>query len=91
MSADYLDPQIAQQVETPLGKEEFIKRISAPLTDEEIAETDELVRWFTRRYPTVKERLSYARRKFHEVTQRTWVIRPRHEVESDRRSNREGR
>jgi hypothetical protein len=41
---------------------EFARRAAAPLTPEEIAETRELVAWFTRRYPTGAERLAYARR-----------------------------
>jgi hypothetical protein len=33
-----------------------------PLTPREVADAAELVAWFTRRYPTAKERLAYVRR-----------------------------
>ena len=36
------------------------------------AEISELIAWFTKRYPTVKQRLRYARGKFREVTDRPW-------------------
>jgi len=75
MSGVYVDPKIAQQVETPLEPREFNRRISAPISDEERAETLELIAWFMKRYPTVKQRLAYARRKFDEVTDRKWCIR----------------
>jgi hypothetical protein len=65
---DYLHPAIAPLVEARLEPEEFERRVSAPLSAEEIAETAELVRWFTHRYPTVKSRLDYARRKYAEWT-----------------------
>jgi hypothetical protein len=39
-----------------------------PPTKEEVAELMDLVRWFTRRYPTVKDRFAYVRRKYAEWT-----------------------
>ena len=46
--------------------EEFEKRRAPPPTDAEVAEPLDLVRWFTHRYPTVKERFAYVRRKYAE-------------------------
>ena len=57
---------------------DFDRRVSAPLRDDEVESVVELVRWFTRRYPTVKERLAYVRRK-HAEWQRPVAIRPRSE------------
>lgn len=65
-----IDPRIAELVDAPLDREEFLARIEAPLTDEELREAAELHRWFTRRYPTAGERLAYARRKFEEWNRR---------------------
>ncbi len=65
----YLHPAIAALAEARLPDDEFERRIAAPLSDDELRETEALVRWFTRRYPTAKERLDYyARRKFEEWT-----------------------
>jgi hypothetical protein len=71
----YLAPEIAHLVDEPLSPEEFERRASAPLSPEEAAEIAELVRWFTRRYPTPKERLAYARRKFAEWTRPVSVVK----------------
>ncbi len=48
--------------EAPLPREEFLRRLAIPLSDEERAATLELVRWFRRRYPTPLARLAWARR-----------------------------
>ena len=48
--------------EAPMDAAEFVRRAAAPVTSEEIAETRELVAWFTRRYPTGAGRLASARR-----------------------------
>ena len=77
MSSDYLKPWIAELVERPVGLDEFIRRTSAPVSDEEVEQTAELVRWFKRRYPTVKQRLAYARRKFLECTRPTPIVGPK--------------
>ena len=64
----YLHPAVAELAEARIAADEFERRVAAPLTEDEVRETLELVRWFTRRYPSAKERLSYARRKFEEWT-----------------------
>jgi hypothetical protein len=63
--------------ETELSVEEFKRRVAASFADldaGELENIEQLVRWFTRRYPTAKERLAYARRKYAEWT-RTRVRR----------------
>ena len=53
--------------EEPLSPEEFDRRLSQALAEEdEIQAALELCRWFKRRYPTAKERLDYARQKYAE-------------------------
>jgi hypothetical protein len=54
--------------EEELSPEEFERLSRTPLTEEERAEWLALIRWFMTRYPTAKERLAYARRKYAEVT-----------------------
>jgi hypothetical protein len=62
MNARALPPEVAALVEEPRPADEFLARVRAPLTEDEVATTQELVAWFTRRYPTVHERLAYVRR-----------------------------
>lgn len=50
--------------EKPLSLEEWRRRATIPLTEEERELTLELVRWFRRRYPTAADRLAYARRAY---------------------------
>jgi hypothetical protein len=45
-----------------LPVEEFVRRAAIPVDDDAIQATRELVTWFLRRYPTVKERFAYVRR-----------------------------
>lgn len=75
MPRSYIAPEIAHLVEEPLSPEEFDRRVSAPLPAEESEEMAELIRWFTRRYATPKERLAYARRKFAEWTRPVKVVK----------------
>ncbi len=51
-----------------LTPEEFLRRIRAPLEPAERDEALALFRWFARAYPTPKDRLAYARRKYAEWT-----------------------
>lgn len=64
----YIAPEIADLVERELSLEEFVRRISAPPTPEEIEEVRRLRAWFTRRYPTVKERMAYVTRAYRAWT-----------------------
>jgi hypothetical protein len=61
-------PELADLVERPLPREEFERRIRAPLTEQELQDAAALVRWFTGRYPTVGERFAYVRRAW-----RRWI------------------
>jgi hypothetical protein len=54
--------------EQPLPLEEWRRREAIPLGEEERERTLELVRWFTRRYPTPSERLDYVRRAYRRWT-----------------------
>jgi hypothetical protein len=62
VTARALPPAVAALVDAPRPLEEFLARTRAPLTADELATTCELIAWFTRRYPTVRERLDYVRR-----------------------------
>ncbi len=68
MKRQELAPEIAEIYETPLTLEEFERRMAVRPSDEEVAEFMDLVRWFTGRYPTVKDRFAYIRRKYAEWT-----------------------
>jgi hypothetical protein len=68
MKRQELAPEIAEMYETPLTLEEFERRTAVRPTEEEVAEFMDLVRWFTGRYPTAKERFTYIRRKYAEWT-----------------------
>jgi hypothetical protein len=54
--------------EEPLPREEFLRRLALPISDEERDETLALIRWFRRRYPTPGERLAWAR-----CAQKRWL------------------
>ena len=60
-----------EATDQPLGIDEWRARSAIPLTDEEHENTMELVRWFTRRYPTPAARLAYVRRAY-----RRWLRGP---------------
>lgn len=45
-----------------LSAEEFEAFVAGELSDDERAEKQSLIEWFTRRYPTAWERLAYNRR-----------------------------
>ena len=68
MKRQELAPEIVQMHETPLTLEEFERRSAARPTEEEVAEFMDLVRWFSGRYPTAKDRFAYIRRKYAEWT-----------------------
>lgn len=52
--------------EQPASAEE-LAALSEPASEHERATVLELVRWFTRRYPTYAERAAYIRRKVREA------------------------
>ena len=56
--------------ERELTPDEFDRLVQRVLADEdEIRERTALVEWFTRRYPTPRERLAYARRKYRQLVE----------------------
>lgn len=67
MSREYASPALANLIAARLPPDEFDRRVRAPLTEAEERDVAELVGWFTRRYPTVKERFAYARRKLRQL------------------------
>jgi hypothetical protein len=75
MPRDYIAPELASLVEESLPVSEFDRRLAAPEDPSEAAEMRDLIRWFMRRYPTPKERLAYARRKFAEWTRPVTIVR----------------
>lgn len=73
MTQTHLAPELEALIEAPLSVEEFDRRL--PMTDEELEANLELIRWFTRRYPTVKERLAYARRTYAQWARPTQLVK----------------
>lgn len=55
--------EMAAAEERTLTPQEFEARVNAPWSAQEMADFDELVRWFRRRYPTAGERLAAMRRR----------------------------
>ena len=58
----------AERYQDPIPLEEYRRMRAHPVSDEEVAELMDLVRWFRTRYPTVQERFAYVRRKHAEWT-----------------------
>jgi hypothetical protein len=68
-NAQALTPEVRAIWEERLAPEVFAERVRAALAEsEEMQRQAELIAWFSRRYPTAKERLAYARRKYAEMT-----------------------
>lgn len=53
---------VREMADRRMSPEEFAAYVSAPVSPEEQAESDDLVAWFTRRYPLPGSRLAWARR-----------------------------
>ena len=53
--------RLREEYERPLTPEEYRAQSEIPLSEQEIEETLELVRWFRTRYPTGAERSAYVR------------------------------
>lgn len=61
-------PLAERLLERSLDVAEFDERLRLALADEErMNDLAELIAWFRRRYPTVEERLAYARRKYAQI------------------------
>lgn len=77
MKRQELSPEVEALWEQPLEPEEFERRLSAALADDDsIEEAAALVRWFLRRYPTAQERFAYARRTYAQQTRVPVSIAP---------------
>jgi hypothetical protein len=71
--------RLAREIEErELEPAEFELQVEAALADERsFADRVELVRWFSRRYPTPAERLAYARQKLLEIRESPLRLEPR--------------
>jgi hypothetical protein len=58
-----MSPEKRFSYEDPMPIAEFTRLADEVPPDEALDEMVELIRWFRRRYPTVKERFAYATRK----------------------------
>ena len=56
--------RLREFAERKLSPAEFDAMVNAPMSAEEREHAQDLIRWFTRRYPTPAERLAYARRAY---------------------------
>jgi hypothetical protein len=63
-----LHPAVAELDERELSLEEWKRDWDVPHSEQEDADVLDLVRWFTTRYPTAKERFAYVNRKYKEWT-----------------------
>ena len=77
MRRQTLAPDIAALHERRLSEDEVATFLATPLSDEEIESTMELVRWFTRRYPSARERFAYNRRAYARAVARPTLASPR--------------
>ena len=67
MNRQKLAPEVEALYLAPLAPEEFERRVRASLAELDGPEGEnlgDLIRWFTRRYPTPAERLAYGRRAY---------------------------
>ncbi len=60
--------RLREHAERPLPLDEWLRLSAMPITDDEREHTLELVRWFTRRYPSARERLAYVRKAYRRWT-----------------------
>jgi len=56
--------------ERRLTSREVSDWLATPISAAEVANVEDLVRWFTGRYPTARQRLAYARRAYSRWTTR---------------------
>ena len=70
MTRDEIAARARALDERELTPEEFDRLVERALADtHEIQERAALVEWFMRRYPTPRERLAYARRKYRQLVE----------------------
>ena len=73
------EPSAAAEVDAiynrELSPEEWTRRLAAALAEtEHMAELEALIDWFSRRYPTAKDRLVYARRQYAQVMRKKRIV-----------------
>jgi hypothetical protein len=70
MTRDEIAARARALDERELTPEEFDRLVQRALADtHEIQQRAALVEWFMRRYPTPRERLAYARRKYRQLVE----------------------
>lgn len=70
MTRDEVEARWRELDERELTPEEFDRRVQLALSDQdELQARAALVAWFMRRYPTPRERLAYARRKYRQLVE----------------------
>ena len=62
--------RVREEAARPLPVDEFLRRIRMPMSEREREEGQALIRWFTRRYPTPRARLAYARQAYRRLAPR---------------------
>jgi hypothetical protein len=67
MPREYASPELANLIAARLHTDEIEQRLRVPLTPAEAQDIADLIDWFSRRYPTAKDRLTYARRKLQQL------------------------
>ena len=73
--------------ELALSPEEFQRRLALVLaSQDELEELGALIAWFSRRYPTARDRLRYMRRKYAEWTRKPILIEPISELPEPERT-----
>ncbi|MFO0586820.1 MAG: hypothetical protein U0441_04745 [Polyangiaceae bacterium] len=78
-----LSPAAEAIYERSLEPEEFDRLLREALANTQQMERNrELLRWFKRRYPTARDRLAYARRKYAEWTRECEIVSPEEAAEN---------
>jgi hypothetical protein len=62
--------KLLAEEERRLSAEEFNARASVPMSEREREDFDDLVRWFTIRYPTAGDRMRYVRQRMQAMRRR---------------------
>ena len=73
MRKQVLAPEIAALHNRELSADEVVSFLATPLSEEEVEATHELVAWFTRRYPTARDRFAYNRRAYARAVARSGI------------------
>lgn len=66
MSRELASPDLGNLIAARIAPAKFEARVGAPLSQSEADDVAELFDWFTRRYPTARDRLAYVRGKLRQ-------------------------